>query len=71
LDGDRAIEYILALEGDPPDLIPDPPPETPRLARRTVPYRPVSSNNLTRRIFAYLARLPNLGEGQGRDDVAY
>jgi hypothetical protein len=28
-------------------------------------------NGLSARIAAYLTRLPNLGEGQGRDDVAY
>jgi hypothetical protein len=71
IEGDRAIEYILALAGDPPNLIPDPPPEPPRRARRAVPYRPAAGDNLTLRVVAYMSRLPHLGEGQGRDDVAF
>jgi hypothetical protein len=34
-------------------------------------FRPAAGGNLSARVAAYLARLPNLGEGQGRDGVAY
>jgi hypothetical protein len=47
VEGDAAVNYILTLEGDNPDLL------------------------LVPRIEAYQAKLPNLGEGQGRDDVGY
>jgi hypothetical protein len=77
-EGRRAVEHVLALAGDPPDLVPEVPArETPRQARPTVPYRPAAGNepaagnDLRRRIEGYMARLPNLGAGQGRDDVAY
>jgi hypothetical protein len=54
LEGEKAVEFLLALPGDPPDLV--------------LPYL---GDGLAGRVAAYLARLPNLGEGQGRDDVAY
>jgi hypothetical protein len=52
LDGNDAIDFILALKGDSPSLIP-------------------SDIEWQFRVGDYLARLPNLGEGQGRDDVAF
>jgi hypothetical protein len=68
LDGAAAVAFVLSLDGDPPSLIPEaPPPPTP-------PRRPVVSfrgDNLSARIAAYAARLPNLAEGQGRDGVAF
>src|SRR5262249_18714730 len=53
-----------------PALVPDVPPTAPPPPRRT--YRStVAGDNLSALIAAYLRRLPNLGEGQGRDDVAF
>jgi hypothetical protein len=69
LAGIEAIDHILAVAGDDPALVPDVPP-APNPPRRT--YRPCAAgDNLSARIAAYLRRLPNLGEGQGRDDVAF
>src|SRR5262249_53540109 len=42
----------------------------PRPARAYAP-RACGGMGLASRIANYVARLPNLGEGQGRDDVAY
>lgn len=69
LDGGKAIDFILALTGDDPELVPDVPPP----AARTQPRRPPAcpADGLSNRIAGYLAKLPNLGEGQGRDDVAF
>jgi hypothetical protein len=64
------------LDGDPPTLIPAEarsyePPKV-RVSVRFVPaHPPRRGSTLDFRIKAYMARLPNLGEGQGRDDVAY
>ena len=69
LAGHAAIDFMLALTGDDPGLVPDVPPSLPVIRR---PYRPPhASDNLSARIAAYLRRLPNLAEGQGRDDVAF
>jgi len=73
LDGAEAVAYLLNLTGDSPELIPE---LLPRPAPVPTPRRwhaPVASpgDNRTARVAAYLRRLPNLGEGQGRDDVAY
>jgi hypothetical protein len=66
-----AVAALLTYTGDPPALVPDvpPPPRPPHQAFR--PPTGSESGTLARRIAAYMARLPNLGEGQGRDDVAY
>jgi len=76
LNGAAAVDHILASRGASARLIPEagrafqadqqPPPEAPR-------YRPMTEqlDGLARRIQAYVSRLPNLCEGQGRDDVAY
>jgi hypothetical protein len=72
LDGAQAVEFILTLTGDPADLVPNvplPPPTRPRAAH--TPYHPIPGDRLTRRIVAYMTRLPHLGVGQGRDAVAY
>lgn len=74
LDGANAVAFILSLTGDAPTLIPAdadrfPRQSTPQPVRRPAPL-PVGTPE-ARRIAAYLAKLPNLGEGQGRDDVAY
>jgi len=70
LAGHEAIDTVLSLTGDPPTLIPPcpPPPARPVQSRQFVPR---GGGNLTRRIAGYMRRLPNLGEGQGRDDVAF
>jgi hypothetical protein len=76
LQGQAAIEHILSIRGASPQLIRD-------MVREFLPRRPptaaipryrpaaVEPDGLARRIQAYMARLPNLHEGQGRDDVAY
>jgi hypothetical protein len=70
LDGLAAVDFILSLKGDPPQLVPDVPPPPSAPARQN--YRaPHAGDNLSVRIAAYLRRLPNLAEGQGRDDVAF
>jgi hypothetical protein len=73
LSGAGAVAFLLALAGDDPALVPDVPPEPAppvTAARRCRPF-PAAGDNRAARAAAYLARLPNLGEGQGRDDVAY
>jgi hypothetical protein len=70
LSGHDAIDYMLALTGDDPRLIPDVPPVLNVQPRRVFTVR-ATGNNLSARIAAYMARLPNLAEGQGRDDVAF
>jgi hypothetical protein len=70
LAGHAAIDFMLSLTGDDPALIPDVPSATPKpLVTRRCHY--AGSDNLSARIAAYVARLPNLREGEGRDDVAY
>jgi hypothetical protein len=72
LSGSEAVAFILALTGDPPSLIlaeVSAAPPRPSPPRAHYPAWP--GDNVSRRIAAYLRRLPNLGEGQGRDDVAY
>jgi hypothetical protein len=73
LSGAAAVDFVLSLTGDPVHLVPEePPPPPPPPARRPVCCpRNGAQDNLAARIAAYLRRLPNLGEGQGRDDVAY
>jgi hypothetical protein len=73
LGANRAIDHILALTGDSPSLVSAVGLARPA-PRRMVPRGssvPVAANNLPGRIAAYLAQLPNLGAGEGRDDVAY
>ncbi len=71
LDGDDAIDFMLALTGDPPGLLPPVPPPAPAPAPGRVYYPTDRGDNLSDRITAYMRRLPHLGEGQGRDDVAF
>jgi hypothetical protein len=76
LDAAAAVDHILATEGADQTLIP---PAAASFGRgRTLKPGPEASQPvavpdsvLARRISAYVRRLPNLGEGQGRDDVAY
>jgi hypothetical protein len=78
LEGGTAIDYILSHTGDDPALIPQPsemPDTTPK--NGTTPTNSIlrmsasGSASLNTRIAAYLKKLPNLGEGQGRDVVAF
>jgi hypothetical protein len=52
LEGDQAVEFMLAIAGDAPTLLPQ-------------------DAEVDGRLRAFIAKLPNLGDGQGRDDVAY
>jgi hypothetical protein len=70
LDGAEAVSFILALAGDPPELVPDVPPPPPSVTTRSHPA-PRGGDNLAARAAAYLRTLPNLGAGQGRDAVAF
>jgi hypothetical protein len=69
LDGAGAASFILALPGDNPVLVPEAPPPAPAPDRQVAGSH--AGGNLAGRIAAYMARLPNLAEGQGRDGVAY
>jgi TOTE conflict system, Archaeo-Eukaryotic Primase domain len=76
LDAAGSVEYILKLPGSPPSCIPHEAlvlERTVRPERKPNLLRPgiVRGDYLARRIQAYMARLPNLSAGQGRDDVAY
>jgi hypothetical protein len=70
LSGDDAARWLLSFTGDSPNLI-------PRLADPVQPaYRPfnpalASRHDLATRITRYVAKVPNLGTGQGRDDNGY
>lgn len=52
LAGADAVDFVLALAGDPAELVP-------------------ADSEIRGRVNAYRRKVPNLGEGQGRDDVAY
>jgi hypothetical protein len=69
LEGNDAIDFILSLTGDPASLVPNV-PRAPAPPRRRH-FHGGQPGNLSARITARLRRLPNLGEGQGRDDVAF
>jgi hypothetical protein len=79
--GAEAVDHILSLDGDPATLIPacvKPAPPRPAPSPRPAVANPFvmqvfggNRTSLRRRIAGYMARLPNLGEGQGRDDVAF
>jgi hypothetical protein len=70
-----AVAHVLSVSGDAPGLIPTQASERPEpKVRVTVRFLTVThgkSASLERRIDAYIGHLPNLGLGQGRDDVAY
>jgi hypothetical protein len=77
LSGSPAIEHILSLRGDDPTLVPlacspprrstpVPPPHQPQ---RT--HAKTMEHHHSARIAAYASKLPNRGEGQHRDDIAY
>jgi hypothetical protein len=73
--GDEAGRHVLSITPSPMSLIPMEARKVPRAGIRPPRQspRPTCSNGsaLDRRITAYIARCPNLNEGQGRDDVAY
>jgi hypothetical protein len=71
LEEQDAVAFVLALQGDDPDLIPEAPPPT-RVETGSTSFLPFSGTcNLSNRIAGYIRKQPNLGEGQGRDDVAF
>jgi hypothetical protein len=81
LEGGAAIDHILSHIGDDPALIPQPSEEmtntTPKhgttMSKDGTVLRMSKSGSasINARVAAYLRQLPNLGEGQGRDDIAY
>jgi hypothetical protein len=72
LAGDAAIGFILSHDGDNPALVPDTPPAVPVKKQRSgLVLRSGRRGDISARIAAYMRRLPHLGEGQGRDDVAF
>jgi hypothetical protein len=71
LEDNPAIDFIIALSGDSPALLPDIPKPPPAPARCIAPFASRSAGNLDTCISAYMAKLPNLSEGQGRDDIAF
>ena len=79
LEGDDAVAFLLTLDGNQPDLIPAELPAPLPRTRSAAWTRPQVGTRLAGpatgvlecRLAAYLARLPNLGQGQGRDDVAF
>ena len=75
LQGEEAAAFILGLAGDSPALIPaaSQAPSVPSSApkRWATGSGRRQGGNLSARIAAYAARLPNLAEGQGRTDVAF
>jgi hypothetical protein len=76
LDDYAAIDFILALDGDDPQLIPSEAqaPKVTLIIRRASNRRIVRSqvDALSSRIRSYLAKLPiGLGEGMRRDDYGF
>jgi hypothetical protein len=75
LEGEAAVAHILGLVPSPPSLIPADvqPPSAPQPRRVVVTFtgRAAGTRRLNAIIAAYMTKLPHLGEGQGRDDIAY
>jgi hypothetical protein len=72
LGGAPAVEWLLSVRGDNPGLIPrDAAPKPPPVRPRRRDVVPGEAGDLGTRIAAYVARVPNLGEGQGRDDNGF
>jgi hypothetical protein len=80
LEGAGAVAFILALKGDDPGLVPEVLQQSARIPRVYVKRTPRShvitipdgfADDPVRRAAAYMACLPHLGQGQGRDDVGY
>jgi hypothetical protein len=70
LAGHEAIDFLLALSGDDPSLVPDVPKTAASPPRRSCRIS-AAGGNLSPRISAYMRCLPHLALGQGRDDVAF
>jgi hypothetical protein len=80
LNGEESIKCMLEFTGDSPSLVPaapsvERPPRTPPPPPRTAPspsHRHYHrTGRLADQIEKYRLKLPNLSEGQGRDDVAF
>jgi hypothetical protein len=73
LNANLAIDFILALTGDPGSLIASTKPDSAGLFPMLfVPPTASAEISLDARIRAYMAKLPvDLGEGQHRDDYLY
>jgi hypothetical protein len=76
LDGAEAVAHLLTVTGDSPKLMPPAAKDNERpavlVSVRFVPaHPPRRGTSLERRIRGYMAKLPNLSEGQGRDNVGY
>jgi hypothetical protein len=69
LDGAPAVEFVLTLDPSPASLPSEAPPPPRPPGRVFVPA--AGGGDLSARIAAYAARLPNLAEGEGRDAVAF
>jgi hypothetical protein len=80
--GEDAVEHVLSINGDDAGLLPWDAIrclKTAKTAQQTQQPKPgpsifvmqAAGDSLEARILAYMARLPNLSEGQGRDKVAY
>jgi hypothetical protein len=74
LEGEPAVEHILALVPSPGSLIPacvEAPPAVTVTVRFVPPWRP-RPGRVEARVRGFMRRCcPNRAEGQGRDDVAY
>ncbi len=68
LEGGAAVRHVLGLRGSRPRTLPALPPPVTRLSQ---PPRPMTGDGLGTRVAGYIARLPHLSAGQGRDNVAY
>ena len=77
LEGAEAAEFMPTLQGDDPALLPwdeirgTPKPEAAKTARKFTVKASNGEASLRKRITDYMDKLPNLREGQGRDDVAF
>jgi hypothetical protein len=77
LAGVEAVNFLLAtVAGDPPTLIPAgsadyEPPKVRVTVRFVSAHQPRRARPVDVRVRAYMARLPHLSEGQGRDNIAY
>ena len=80
LDGAEAVAFLLKLGGDAPGLVPEVLSQSAptlrahvkRARRSHIKRIPAAfGDDPAGRAAAYMARLPHLGEGQGRDDVGY
>jgi hypothetical protein len=72
LEGSACVDYLLGLRGDSAALVPAVAPLPPPPRTATARVMPAGDGDaLAKRVVSYMAKLPNLGEGQGRDDIAY